>query len=378
MANRKNLTTYDLMNGMRALAAFEVLIGHVRDLLFVDFHGGMSWPVAIFYGLTGFGYQAVIIFFVLSGYWISRLVVTRADDGRWSWRWYLIDRLTRLWIVLVPALMAGAALDIVGRYGLKAPLYFGTEGAHSAISDVAYALDPVTALGNVLFLQTLWVKPLGSNGPLWSLANEFWYYIWFPGIFFLLWRRKVSVISAGVITITIILFSQLLAGFCYWLLGAGVFLVTSRPGALPQLGKGKTLIILAALGLSFGFSLLLSRYARLAWVPADFLVALSFGLIVSALLKGQFEYPAILRRICEFGASSSFSLYVFHFPIVMLAVSLVAPGTRSEPSLHVFALFSAIVAAALLYSFAWSRLTESNTKALRQFLLGQAYFKALT
>ena len=31
----------------------------------------------------------------------------------------------------------------------------------------------------------------GSNGPLWSLAFEFWYYLWFPALW-LLWRRQPS------------------------------------------------------------------------------------------------------------------------------------------------------------------------------------------
>jgi len=33
---------------------------------------------------------------------------------------------------------------------------------------------------NVFFLQTITVPVYGSNSPLWSLANEFWYYLLFP------------------------------------------------------------------------------------------------------------------------------------------------------------------------------------------------------
>src|SRR5207302_8969523 len=34
-------------------------------------------------------------------------------------------------------------------------------------------------LGNLLGLQTVCVPSFGSNGPLWSLANEWWYYCFF-------------------------------------------------------------------------------------------------------------------------------------------------------------------------------------------------------
>jgi peptidoglycan/LPS O-acetylase OafA/YrhL len=36
-----------------------------------------------------------------------------------------------------------------------------------------------TFVGNLLQLQTIVVSSLGSNGPLWSLANEWWYYVLF-------------------------------------------------------------------------------------------------------------------------------------------------------------------------------------------------------
>lgn len=51
------------------------------------------------------GYQAVMVFFVLSGYFISSSVLHSLENGTWSWREYLTKRLLRLWIVLIPALL---------------------------------------------------------------------------------------------------------------------------------------------------------------------------------------------------------------------------------------------------------------------------------
>ena len=51
------------------------------------------------------GYQAVMVFFVLSGYFISSTVLRSINENRWSWSDYLIKRVTRLWIVLIPALV---------------------------------------------------------------------------------------------------------------------------------------------------------------------------------------------------------------------------------------------------------------------------------
>lgn len=50
------------------------------------------------------GYQAVMVFFVLSGYFISLSILKTIRKDMWCWIDYLIRRITRLWIVLIPAL----------------------------------------------------------------------------------------------------------------------------------------------------------------------------------------------------------------------------------------------------------------------------------
>jgi peptidoglycan/LPS O-acetylase OafA/YrhL len=88
----------------RGLAALLVAMGHLRGFVFVDFptleHPGLVWSV--FYFATGFGHQAVMAFFVLSGFLVGGTVVSRTEAGQWSWSDYAITRMTRLWIVLLP------------------------------------------------------------------------------------------------------------------------------------------------------------------------------------------------------------------------------------------------------------------------------------
>jgi peptidoglycan/LPS O-acetylase OafA/YrhL len=100
------LTAYDLMDGMRAPAAMTVLISHERNILFLDATAALSAPWKFFYFVTGFGHQAVMIFFVLSGYWITKTVTRRSAKGGFAWSDYAIGRLSRLWIVLIPCCSA--------------------------------------------------------------------------------------------------------------------------------------------------------------------------------------------------------------------------------------------------------------------------------
>ena len=55
------------------------------------------------------GYTGVDVFFVLSGFLVGGAVM-RAGPA-FDWRTYAIARLSRLWVVLVPALLLTAALD---------------------------------------------------------------------------------------------------------------------------------------------------------------------------------------------------------------------------------------------------------------------------
>jgi peptidoglycan/LPS O-acetylase OafA/YrhL len=139
---------------VRALAAFFVVLDHAPTLF--DLPNGPRW-----------GHQAVMVFFVLSGYVICNVADTRETDVRS----FLVARLARLWSVLVPAMVLTVVCDIAGRYWGHNPW---------AYAEVHYNA-PSIRVGAVLgFLSESWIsiQPL-SNGVVWSLCAEFWYYILF-------------------------------------------------------------------------------------------------------------------------------------------------------------------------------------------------------
>lgn len=68
--------------------------------------------LAAVYLASGLGQQWVIVFFVLSGYLVGGSVLRSMALDRWSWRGYLLNRMTRLYTVRVPALVLGAVLDL--------------------------------------------------------------------------------------------------------------------------------------------------------------------------------------------------------------------------------------------------------------------------
>lgn len=80
----KDTTASVLLDLLRGLAALLVLLGHWRNLLFIDYpqltaHKAM---LAVPYILSSAGHQAVVIFFVLSGYLISGSVFRSLAKGQ--------------------------------------------------------------------------------------------------------------------------------------------------------------------------------------------------------------------------------------------------------------------------------------------------------
>ena len=96
---------------LRFFSAVTVCLGHTKEFLFV--HIDESAPVLekvsrLFLGL---GPSAVLVFFFLSGYLVGGNEIANFVTKRLNFRNYIFNRITRLWIVLLPALLATFALN---------------------------------------------------------------------------------------------------------------------------------------------------------------------------------------------------------------------------------------------------------------------------
>jgi peptidoglycan/LPS O-acetylase OafA/YrhL len=74
-----------VLNVFRSAAALAVVLGHVRLLFFEDYATADHDPVtAVLYALTSLGSEAVIVFFVMSGYWVGGSVIAGFRAGAFS------------------------------------------------------------------------------------------------------------------------------------------------------------------------------------------------------------------------------------------------------------------------------------------------------
>ncbi|RYE96012.1 MAG: hypothetical protein EOO77_41800 [Oxalobacteraceae bacterium] len=123
----------------------------------------------------GFGLDAVAIFFVVSGFWIGKSVTDRIRRDRFAWGGYTADRLTRMWIVLIPALLVGLICDTAYLHIVQGSVHLPEH--YPAPAALHERLDASHFLASMFFLQETLLPPFGSNGPLWSLAYEGFYYL---------------------------------------------------------------------------------------------------------------------------------------------------------------------------------------------------------
>lgn len=352
---------YLWLDAFRALAALIVLFSHARDLVFQDFDG--RWSLVPFYLATSLGRTGVILFFVLSGFWISRSVDARIAQPNF-WRDYLTARLARLWTVLIPALMLGGALDYLGLFVLHLPAYQNLVGAHSLSGSIAERLNALVFVGNLLFTQTILGPVWGSNGPLWSLAYEYWYYIWYPVIMIVISRkRSIPWVLLGLSLVIAVLNVSVLFGFGVWLLGMAVQRFPFEPNITPRAKQmwllGLTLLLLGTIA---------ANGAAKAVIP-DIVVGAVFAIQLAALRAARLPFPRIFAAVASFGRSASFSLYATHFPLVLLLAGLADGTARFAFGAKGLAVFTAVIVACVVVAYAFAMIFEKRTDVVRAQML---------
>jgi len=330
MFTKNRNETLDLVRGLSAVA---VMASHLRGFLIDDF-GKLASPgvlAKLFYFATGLGNQAVMIFFVLSGFFVGGGVCKALKSKRFSWLNYAIARLIRLWMALLPALLLTLACDLVGRH--FAPDIYNGSLRHlfcSGPTPGENSFTPGAFFGNLIFLQTIKVSCFGSNAPLWSLANEFWYYVLFPlaacSCVYITRTQRNLPLALGMWTafglIAWLLPTGLVCNGLIWLMGVGVWWVSTRPSVLRVTSHP---VYFALTGAFFLGCLVATKTQSV--LGRDFVLGTAFALWLCSLLAPRLK-DRLLGRIGIVLSEISYTLYVVHFPIQFFIASTFLKGHR--------------------------------------------------
>jgi peptidoglycan/LPS O-acetylase OafA/YrhL len=233
----------------------------------------------------------------------------------------------------------------------------------SHLLDVGRTLSPAVFFGNIVFLQTLLVPAFGSNGALWSLANEFWYYILFPLGWFSLRRDRPA--SRRIVSIALFLGlawclrSSVLPLFPIWLAGAALALLPA-----PRCGN---FVRIAAAAIYTPLVFLFAKRNFLPPLAQDYLLGaltfLFFWVMLSARQHhGTRWYVSLVRQT----ARCSYTIYVVHMPLLLLLTALIAGDRLWSPTYLPRTLIAfAVLMVLLAYCLLMAACTEFHTDRIR-------------
>jgi peptidoglycan/LPS O-acetylase OafA/YrhL len=209
-----------------------------------------------------------------------------------------------------------------------------------------------------------------SDGPLGTLANEFWYYLTFPLLAVGIWKKKFALLGlAAVLLVPMTIIQPWHAiGFVLWLIGALVGSVEQRRiGRRAQVvALGSFILLLVALRLSIR----LEQYTPLVMAITDILVASVFAFVLFSLRSNSFFDLGRFAGVNKTFAGFSYSLYAVHAPIIMLlcalSVQLTGFGWKSPiVTGWQWVIVAGILATTIVGAYLFSLCTEARTDIVR-------------
>jgi peptidoglycan/LPS O-acetylase OafA/YrhL len=355
----------------RGLAAAAVAFQHLRSLLFLDWpQTTVHSPLASgFYFLAKFAHPAVMVFFVLSGFLVGSSGLRAVEYRTWSFPRYLLHRILRLEIVLVPALLLGLLWDTIGSHVPGASgLYDG--GWQLLVRNSRIDLSWRTLLGNAAFVQGFVVPTFGTNAALWSLANEFWYYVLFGLLVTAalrttrFWLRVL--LAALILAVAWFTGFGIMALAPLWFLGLGIYLLPQMSlsdGTRRALLVSSALLFVAFLGFTFGRPA--PAWALFHPLMVDLTTGVLFSFVLYAILHAN---PARsgYHRIAHWIAAPTYTLYANHLPAIVFLLALT--GIRRAPTpVHCLELVGWFIVF-WFYAYGLYLLFESRTQTIRNWI----------
>lgn len=297
------------LDGLRFFAFLSVLIGHtaIRTPDYFSQHHVAGWLQNVIIKVTMTGFRGVDLFFALSAYLITELLLREKDElGFLHIRSFYIRRILRIW-----------------------PLYFFFLFSASIFSWLTGA--KLLTLGHFLafvFMAGNWgIILFGSMSPaitlLWTVSIEEQFYMLWPPVVARLTRRQI--IYAAVILVAVAYLSRITLDLVHCTppqmyfstfvrldsIAGGILLAAGLHGRLPQLSTPSRFICIAVAVLGIWFSARYYgdptstlRYEMLVTYPVS---AIACTGIVYCVLGMKFK-----SRWLRYLGKISYGLYIYH------------------------------------------------------------------
>lgn len=345
----RNKVHYPWLDFLRFFAAFLVLLSHSRNDFFVRYDllpiNQQGWGAILFYTLGRLGYEAVIIFFVISGFLVGGKGLQRIFDGTFSIKDYSIDRLVRIGLPLIGAISFFLVTSLI----------------------LKLHVNWITVLGNLFCLQGVLVDSLVT--PFWSLSYEVWFYIILGVFSVMVLRRKQYALFLFVGCCVIFLFLKTHYLFI-WIIGALAYVC--RPTK-----RNKIVLLIALVGTLLSIFLLQISSAsvsvdtiKLNREFLELILALFTCLLIQQIILFEPKNKKIVRieKMFTYLASFSYTLYLSHRIIFLLLFRWFYNKNSAVLSVSDMLAYGIFLFLTMLGSFCLYLLFERNTVSVKTWI----------
>ncbi|MFM2450484.1 MAG: hypothetical protein RIS44_2934 [Pseudomonadota bacterium] len=322
----------------------------------LDINGLRAWAVLavvlFHFDIPGFsgGFVGVDMFFVISGFLMTGIVVRGLESGSFSLLSFYMARVKRI----VPALVFLCAVLLALGWWLLTPTDYKLLGSHAFAS--------VTFLSNIKYQMESGYFDISSHEKwllhTWSLSAEWQFYLLLPLALMAGWKFKANRLSAtwvlaaccttSFVLCVVLTVVQPTAAFFQlpsraWEMAAGGLTYL----ALPHLNlTGKQCKALEAMGLCILLLCILFFNPLVAW-PGGWAI-LPVAATVMVLLASRQSSMWTAHPFAQWVGSRSYSIYLWHWPVV---VALLYTNSLSDPIVTGAAMVSTLWLGHLSYRY---------------------------
>lgn len=338
---------------IRFIAAFLVVAVHVRCDFFLTYSKlpieSQNLITQIFYYINSFGFDAVLVFFVLSGFLVGGRNLARLQQGNdLSVKQYIIDRFFRIGVPLIASLILIIFVDLL-------------VGKKSSWVDL---------FGNLLGLQGILVRDAG--GVFWTLAYEIWFYVFICALLLIFKNNQRKILGLFLLAISLVAFIGLQSYFLF-ILSFGTLAYYLKDFLINRI----YLLLLAFLWIALST---LSHFAApskardvsiFSWVNNEMLIIL-MGIIIAILIsqivysKPKTKFGFRLEKAGTFLASFSYTLYLTHYQVLRVLHFIEFP-VFDKVTFSTVIMFGVLILICMIFAFLFYQITEKQTDKIKCF-----------
>lgn len=326
----------DLLASIRGVSAIIVAVVHAFQIFVLPYFGLYGW---LHLGTSFLATYAVIAFFIVSGFMIY-ISISRHQNaaGEFNAKSFLVARILRIYPPLIAAIIVSFfVFFVVNYFDLHGALTYRL-GNELFLSRDKLSFEWDRLLPTVLLLYNVFpgvTPPLSIDGPLWSLSYEWWFYI-FAMVAFSLKNRLASIKNwIMLVLVAFILFFQP-SGVLFWVLLAtwlagffvGFLYKAKSLDLFFTFTKSAVLCFVFALSIFFigdgaPLKYVIEPLQRLG--NKSHLVMMFIGFFMAVVLANALKMNLKGCRFMVAASNFSYTLYLVHFPLLLLAFSFMHP-----------------------------------------------------